>query len=96
MIRAYYTYVDPFTNRALHAVSRRDYEKILDGYGCPRCLEDYNGIWHAKCYVCGHSPIKDSNADFVPVIPEFMVPQDYSLLNRPEDSDYFDEVRAVS
>jgi hypothetical protein len=96
VIKPYYTYIDPISGRALHAVSRSDYEKIQEGYGCPRCLEDYNGIWRAKCDVCGHTPLRESNADFVPVIPEFMIPQDYSLLRDPEESDYFDGVRSVS
>jgi hypothetical protein len=34
--------------------------------------------------------------DFVPVIPDFMVPGDYSLLDKPAESDYFDQVRSVS
>ena len=96
MIRSYYTYVDPLSGRALHAVSRDNWNKILDGYGCANCLEDYHGVWYARCPVCNHLADRDAGSDFVPVIPQFMVPEDYSLLDHPEESSYFAGVRSVS
>jgi hypothetical protein len=30
-----------------------DFAKIMQGYACGRCLEDFNGIWRPFCPVCG-------------------------------------------
>lgn len=37
-------------------LSQDDYEKIAKGYGCPRCLEDYHGVFLLECPVCKHKP----------------------------------------
>jgi hypothetical protein len=62
-------------------LTESDYLKIVNGYGCPKCLEDYNGIWRAKCDVCGH---KADLADFQGLAPDFMQPADPSLAYRPK------------
>lgn len=94
MIHAFYTEVHPVTGRTLFMVSARDYEKIRQGYGCPNCLEDYNGMYLIQCPVCQHMT-DFGGGDFIPVTPEHMIPEDMSLLHKPQDSDYFDGVRAA-
>ena len=95
-IKAYYTEISPHTGRPLFLVSDRDYEKIRAGYGCPHCLEDYNGMYLARCPLCGHQT-DFGGGDFIPVVPDHLVPEDPSLLGHPDgDSRYFDEVRSAS
>ena len=94
-IKAYYTEVNPVSGRALFALNRDDYEKIRQGYGCPNCLEDYQGMYLPTCPLCKHST-DFSDHDFLPVIPTWMAPSDPSLLDEPAESDYFDSVRSAS
>lgn len=49
-----------------------DFEKIRQGYGCPKCLEDYNGLCLATCPVCNHT--RDALKDFTAVVPDHMKP----------------------
>lgn len=34
-------------------LSDADFEKVRQGYGCSYCLEDFHGMWLAKCPTCG-------------------------------------------
>lgn len=49
-----YTGIDPATGRVLFGLTGKDFKKVTEGYGCPTCLEDFMGVYHAKCPVCGH------------------------------------------
>ena len=40
--------------RPLFALSKEDFEKVRQGYGCPECLEDYNGVYLPQCPLCKH------------------------------------------
>ena len=46
----------------MFSLTNEDFDKIRQGYGCPRCLEDYQGIWRQVCPVCKH---KAEIADFI-------------------------------
>lgn len=54
-------------------LNRRDFDKVREGYGCPNCLEDFNGVLLLECPVCKH--MRDADADFVP-LPDYMVPEE--------------------
>jgi len=56
----------------LWALGQRDYDKIKDGYGCPNCLEDFNGVLLLECPVCKH--MRDTHNDFL-ALPDYMVPE---------------------
>lgn len=49
----------------------QDFEKVRQGYGCPKCLEDFNGVWLMTCPVCGHQ--RNEPTDFIPT-PDHMRP----------------------
>ena len=40
-------------DRWIWGLSPEDFDKIAKGYGCSRCLEDFNGKYVAKCPTCG-------------------------------------------
>ena len=46
----------------MFALSDEDFDKIQKGYGCPRCLEDFHGVFMLMCPVCKHKP---DVADFI-------------------------------
>jgi len=73
-----YTGFDEGTGRVLFGLSDSDFNKVTQGYGCPTCLEDFGGVYHAKCYVCGHQ--RDVSADVVET-PRYWLPD-------PSDPDY--------
>lgn len=87
-IKAFYTEIHPITKRPLFLLSRDDYEKVRQGYGCPHCLEDYNGVYLVKCPVCNHMT-DFGGGDFIPVTPQHMIPEDPSLLHDVEGPDHF-------
>ena len=43
----------PDGGEAEFLLSNDDYEKVRQGYGCSNCLEDYNGLYLARCPRCG-------------------------------------------
>lgn len=43
---------DPATGRLLNGLGPEDYQRVLDGYGCPDCLAQWN-LYMAACPVCG-------------------------------------------
>lgn len=95
MIKPIYTEIHPYTGRPLHLLYADDYEKVRQGYGCSYCLEDYNGVWMPQCPVCRH--ISDyGGGDFIGVPPPHMIPEDMSLIGRPQESDYFEQVKSAS
>lgn len=49
-----YTGFDEQTGRVLFGLRHNDFLKVTQGYGCPTCLEDFMGVYHAECPVCGH------------------------------------------
>ncbi len=44
-------------------LSPTDFQKVQHGYGCPNCLEDFNGLYLTTCPVCGHE--RDVAQDFI-------------------------------
>lgn len=53
-IRPIYTYDAQDGSDLVFMLSEEDYRKIAQGYGCPRCLEDYHGVVLTVCPVCKH------------------------------------------
>jgi hypothetical protein len=51
------TYIgtDERSGRTLFGLNNADFRKVAQGYGCPTCLEDFNGVYHVTCPVCGHT-----------------------------------------
>ena len=66
-----YTGIDEKTGRVLFGLTARDFQKVTQGYGCPTCLEDFNGVYHAVCPVCGH---RRNIADDVAPTPRHWLP----------------------
>lgn len=66
-----YTGTDERTGRTLFALNSDDFRKVTQGYGCPTCLEDFNGVYMSKCPVCGHE--RDLAQDVVPT-PRYWLP----------------------
>lgn len=66
-----YTGTDERTGRVLFGLTGADFRKVTQGYGCPTCLEDFGGVYHAVCYVCGHQ--RDIAADVVET-PRYWLP----------------------
>lgn len=46
-----------------------DFQKVRQGYGCPECLEDFNGVYMAVCPVCAH--VRDVSRDILPTPEHF-------------------------
>ena len=59
------------TGKWLFALAPDDFEKVRQGYACPNCLEDFNGVIRVKCPVCPH--VRDEG-DFVDT-PQYMLPE---------------------
>lgn len=53
-------------------LSKEDFEKVRQGYGCPKCLEDYGGLCLETCPVCGHT--RNLMADFTDIVPDDLKP----------------------
>lgn len=60
------------SGRWLFALREDDYRKIREGYGCPNCIEDFQGVILLECPACGH--MRDADNDFV-ALPDYMVPE---------------------
>jgi len=43
---------DPELGRWIHGYRKPDFDKIVQGYACGNCGEDYMGEWRAVCPVC--------------------------------------------
>lgn len=43
---------DPRTGRMLNGLGPSDYQRVLDGYGCPDCLAQW-AMYLAACPLCG-------------------------------------------
>ena len=60
-IKPVYTYDPKDGSDLVFSLTDEDFDKIQKGYGCPRCLEDFNGVFLTVCPVCSH---KADLADF--------------------------------
>lgn len=58
-----YVGVDERTQKTIFGLSPTSFFKVTNGYGCPECLEDFNGVYKAVCPVCGHK--RDVASDIV-------------------------------
>lgn len=56
--------------RVLFGLTHSDFEKVRLGYGCPDCLEDYNGVYQAVCPVCRHA--RDIQRDLLEQPPHWL------------------------
>lgn len=45
----------PVTGKTLWGLAPQDFYKVVNGYGCPECLEDYNGVFLPVCPLCNHA-----------------------------------------
>lgn len=61
IIPIYYD-IDRETGRPMWGLGPDDFHKVRLGYGCPECLEDFNGVYISTCPVCGH--VRDQASDF--------------------------------
>lgn len=59
----------PVTKRVLWGLAPQDFHKITQGYGCPECLEDFNGVYMPVCPLCGHT--RDVAQDVKPTPEHF-------------------------
>jgi hypothetical protein len=71
-IKPYYKEFNRETGKWLWVLLAEDYEKVRQGYACPNCLEDFNGVYMLECPVCNH--MADTLADFIG-LPDYMVPE---------------------
>lgn len=70
-LKPIYAQEDLRTGRMLWGLGPEDYRKVQQGYACPKCLEDYNGVYMISCPVCGHT--RDVSQDFLET-PEHFKP----------------------
>lgn len=70
-LKPIYSQEDLASGRILWGLSPSDYHKVRLGYACPKCLEDFNGIYMAVCPVCKH--VRDMMHDFQQT-PEHFIP----------------------
>lgn len=68
-LKPIYTEVDQRTGRIMGGFGREDFEKIRQGYACPQCWEDFNGVYLTTCPVCGHQ--RNVWEDFLPTPDHF-------------------------
>lgn len=45
-----------------HGYDKETFQKIVAGYACGQCGEDYNGVYLAKCPVCGFQNLGGGDA----------------------------------
>ena len=83
-IRPIYTFDPRDGSDIVFMLSEEDYNKIHAGYGCPRCLEDYNGVVMVKCPVCGHRA--DVLSDLRGLAPHDFQIADPTLAYAPNES----------
>ena len=52
-LKPVYSQFNPEVGHWVHAYDRKDFDKIVAGYACGQCGEDYMGEFHIACPVCG-------------------------------------------
>ena len=52
-IKPAYSRFDPEVGHWVHAYQPTDFDKIVQGYACGQCGEDYMGEFRIQCRVCG-------------------------------------------
>ena len=77
-----YAEEDLRTGEILWLLRQKDFEKVRQGYGCPKCLEEYNGLCLDTCPVCGHT--RDMMRDFTDIVPDHMLPGEAAPAPEPE------------
>lgn len=80
-IKPTYYEEDLFTGEMRWGLAPDDFKKVVEGYGCPKCLEDFNGVFLLTCPVCKHTRIPER--DFLP-LPEHWKPGKEAPAPRPE------------
>lgn len=77
-------YID---ENGLAALGPEDFQKVVAGYGCPRCWEDYNGVYHVTCPVCSYT--RDLAEDIKPTPRHWLPsPPDQDVVTVPDDPFY--------
>lgn len=69
-IKHVYSEFDHETKRWRWGLGPEDFEKVRQGYGCPECLEDFNGVLLLQCPACGHA--RNQALDFLPTPDHFL------------------------
>lgn len=54
MIKPIFSRWNPELDAWQWGLDKHDFGKIQAGYGCGRCLEDFQGMWRPVCPVCGN------------------------------------------
>lgn len=57
-----YAEPNPVTGKTMWGLAFKEFEMVRNGYACPECLLDFEGIVRMVCPVCGHT--LDTSADF--------------------------------